>query len=313
MIEQISPRELPQKGAVGGIDVGWSQKRASSAVACLSWDETCATISVERFRATDVERSSALSVFDRCPALAVAIDGPLCTGFLPGIEYRFAERMLTLGFQPLIGKPGQLSSPNGRKLNEQANLCAKLLVSAGSVGRSIHHEKIHNSCVVEAFPTSFLGLMLPDPRGLKTKKRASSDVFYTHLEEIGVLQRLTEDLLAQRRLQFDYGRFRNHDERAAIICALTALCISTGRYYAVGDSDGWIILPPAEFIQPWARKILDCNFMRLEAMGIQPLQMRKLGLSSGMYASQSPEEFNAPDEEIAESFLRGGIWPEIIP
>jgi hypothetical protein len=44
----------------------------------------------------------------------------------------------------------------------------------------------------------------------------------------------------------------NHDDRAALVCAATALCVASGDYTAVGGQDGWIILPPLVFIKPWA-------------------------------------------------------------
>jgi hypothetical protein len=44
----------------------------------------------------------------------------------------------------------------------------------------------------------------------------------------------------------------NHDDRAALICALTALCVAAGDFTAVGDADGWIVPPPRRFVQDWA-------------------------------------------------------------
>ena len=42
--------------------------------------------------------------------------------------------------------------------------------------------------------------------------------------------------------------------------ALTALCVNANDYTAVGyDADGWIILPPWNFIQDWAREYLCGN------------------------------------------------------
>ena len=44
----------------------------------------------------------------------------------------------------------------------------------------------------------------------------------------------------------------NHDQRAAFVCALAALCVTKGKYVAVGDTeDGHIILPP---IEVWGRE-----------------------------------------------------------
>ena len=51
----------------------------------------------------------------------------------------------------------------------------------------------------------------------------------------------------------------DHDERAAFVCALTALCVAANDYTAVGDHDGWIILPPYPLLQPWAREDLEAN------------------------------------------------------
>jgi hypothetical protein len=50
-----------------------------------------------------------------------------------------------------------------------------------------------------------------------------------------------------------------HDDRAAHVCALTALCVAARDYTAVGDEDGWIILPPSSFVQGWAMDALRAN------------------------------------------------------
>ena len=311
MLKRSTRKLLPEAGAVGGIDVGWSQKRATSAVARLEWDRTSATIAIERYRAVEPERSLAIArILDR-PLLAVALDGPLCTGLVGGRSYRYAERLLTSGFQPKIGKPGQTSSLNGQKLNMEATRCAKLLAGAQLVAGADHPEKIHHLAIVEAFPTSFLGVMLPVAEGLKSKKRASSDIFFEKLSEEGILEKLIRRLLPDLDLSFEIGDIRNHDDRAAFVCALTSLCIAAGEYTAVGDHDGWIVLPPFDFVQPWAHAIFENNLTNLERSGIRPLVATKLGLASGMYRSMSLEEFNASDDEIARSFLDGPIEPEI--
>ena len=50
--------------------------------------------------------------------------------------------------------------------------------------------------------------------------------------------------LPGRPLRTPLQSFRNHDDRAAIVCAITALCVAARRYTAVGDDNGYIILPP---------------------------------------------------------------------
>ena len=37
---------------------------------------------------------------------------------------------------------------------------------------------------------------------------------------------------------------------------MTAVGIAAGRYVAVGDDEGWIVLPPAEMMARWAREAL---------------------------------------------------------
>lgn len=51
---------------------------------------------------------------------------------------------------------------------------------------------------------------------------------------------------------------RHHDERAALICAVTAVCAYRGRYVAVGDvAGGYFFLPPWPLWKPWAIRALD--------------------------------------------------------
>lgn len=53
---------------------------------------------------------------------------------------------------------------------------------------------------------------------------------------------------------------KQHDERAAIVCALTAICVLRGRYTAVGEtSGGYFFLPPWPLWAPWAREALALN------------------------------------------------------
>jgi len=55
------------------------------------------------------------------------------------------------------------------------------------------------------------------------------------------------------------GDIRDHDDRAAFACALTALCVAAGQFTAVGDADGWIILPPRAMIPDWGWSALTAN------------------------------------------------------
>jgi hypothetical protein len=77
--------------------------------------------------------------------------------------------------------------------------------------------------------------------------------------ERGTFDRLIDHLLPRRSLVRSPTALTNHDERAAFVCALTALCVAADGYAAVGDHDGWIILPPYALLQPWAQEDLEAN------------------------------------------------------
>jgi hypothetical protein len=232
---------------------------------------------------------------------------------MPVTNYRYAERLLTSGFQPRIGKPGQSSSPNGRRLNGEATECAKIVIRRRLVTKASHPENIHSLAVVEAFPTAFLGVLLPDPAGLKTRRRASSDLFYEALSSLGILDDVLRGLLPARSISFDFADFRNHDDRAAVICALSSLCVAAGNYIAIGDNDGWIILPPFDWMASWAHEIFATNSRKMAVLEISPKVGPKLGLLTSMFPEMSLEEFNAADNEITEMFDNSSIEPTSFP
>jgi hypothetical protein len=99
--------------------------------------------------------------------------------------------------------------------------------------------------------------MIAEPRQLFDAQRGNrSDIFYVHLARTGVLTGLISDLLPDRHLVEIFEAVTNHDDRAAVVCALTSLCVAASKYSSVGDRQGWIILPPKDFIQPWAWSLL---------------------------------------------------------
>jgi Protein of unknown function (DUF429) len=261
---------LLRSGSVLGVDVGFSEKRRSSAVCRLDWNETEITFEVARFRALDDERRAVLAqVTAHKPISCAAFDGPLRQGLDLIGRYRCAEAILTRGFRPLIGKPGQSSTPVGKQLNQAANACARAVLEVADVATAAHDQRIHDHAVCEAFPTSFLGLMLPNPGDITANRSNRSDLFFDVLARAGSLGDLAEALIPGRRLVHSFESVTNHDERAAIVCALTALCVATGDYTAVGDDDGWIVLPPHRFIRPWALQMLarNCGVSELHPSG----------------------------------------------
>ena len=217
-----------------------------------------------RFRARDNDRRQAIrAVAGSRECLAVAIDGPLRRGFEPIGRYRSAERILSRGkLAKRIGKPGQSNSPNGRELNTQANLAAKTVKRLCRMRRAGHDERIDERAVVEAFPTSFLGVMVRTPESLSGGAR--SDGYFSHLdgrERAGrTLADLVERLVGAKEWREPIHSLTNHDDRASFVCAVTALCVAYGEYAAVGDrEDGWIVLPPRWAFEEWAWEALLAN------------------------------------------------------
>lgn len=249
-----------ENGAVLGIDVGCSPSRRSSAICRLEWSSTSVSWTILRFRANEPEREQAIAqVAGGQPILVAAFDGPIRRGFEIIGRYRTAERMLTRRLRPLIGKPGQSSAPVGKLLNLHANACVGHVVRHADLHSAGHGVAIDEKAVVEAFPSSFLGMMIADPDRLAARRGDRSDTFYQHLVMEGILASLISHCLPGRQLTKDLSAVVNHDDRAALVCALSALCVAKGDFVAVGDGDGWIILPPERFIQPVQWQLLQSN------------------------------------------------------
>jgi hypothetical protein len=241
------------------VDVGCSSTRRSTAVCRLDWNAEEVSWAIERFRAVEPERSKVLRRVANRRIIAAAFDGPLRSDLEEIGRYRMAEQLLTRGLRQFIGKPGQASTPIGRLLNSHANFCAKAILDMRVVGKAKHAHAIHAWAIVEAFPSSFLGVLISNPLALQVHRRTCSDTFYVHLAQSDALPRLLRYLLPGRSPARPFESVANHDERASVVCALTALCVAVGDYAAVGNGDGWIVLPPPALIQNWAWKILKEN------------------------------------------------------
>lgn len=257
---QNNAHTLPQIGAVLGVDVGFSPTRRSSAVCLLNWDSREISWMIKRFRALPNERENAIATVVGYVFLeAAAFDGPLRTGFDVIGRYRTAERMLTRRLRLSIGKPGQASAPVGKALNAASNDCVKTVLEKCRVGSAKHAVLIDGQAVVEAFPSSFLGVMLADPVTITARRGDRSDTFFKYLHASGIMQSLLEYLLPGRAVVVPLSGVMNHDDRAALVCAFTALAVAAGDFTAVGDADGWIVLPPRRFVQDWAWTDLEIN------------------------------------------------------
>jgi hypothetical protein len=247
---------VPTSGSVLGIDVGWSLKAKSSGICRLDWDEVSVSWSVQHFSGDPQARLDVVRhVAGGRQLLAAAFDGPLRGDLAIIDQYRTAERDLTRpALASRISQPGSSRSPVGRLLNHHTNELAALVLEHAKLGAATHRHAIHERALVEAFPTSFLGLMMQDPE--KGMRQQRSDRYYEGLVANGTLNLLLAHHLPGRVLATPFNAITNHDDRAALVCALTALGIAGNDYLTVGDGDGWIILPPPEFIASWAQPLV---------------------------------------------------------
>lgn len=240
-------------GAVLGIDVGYSRKRRTTCFALLSWNQSGVNLKLTKAGRGPRERRSALleAIGDCTLPLTVALDGPLAYALRGWKKYRSCEALLSGGVMQKRGKPGQTNSPTGRELHLHARLLGRMVVRTKRAGEDLveaaaHEHAIHELAVVEAFPNSFLVALLGEP-SIPTLDRDASDRFWEVLVSGGRLEALLKTLLPSHKAEPGVLAATDHDERAAIVCALTALCVRTGRYVAVGDKEaGYIILPPLE-------------------------------------------------------------------
>jgi predicted RNase H-like nuclease len=265
---------ISQTGAVLGIDVGFSSKRRSSAICRLDWDDQSVRWTIDRFRADTADRQRAIKgVAGGMLVAAAAFDGPLRRGFDRIDRYRIAERMLTRRLWSQIGKPGQSNSRMGKMLNDAANTCVDAVSTVCHIGPATHAIRIDGDAIVEAFPNAFLGVMIEDPTCLSTLRGNRSDVYFEHLA--GLLERILGHLLPGRKVASSIAKVTNHDDRAALVCALTALCVVASDFTAVGDNnDGWIILPPRAFVQNWAWRLLESNASEVETESLYSVAAR---------------------------------------
>ena len=259
-----------QEGTVLGIDVGFSEHRDTTCLCLLQWSSNLARLDFRKVGTDASARSAALASLIPSPVrlAAVAIDGPLTRGLRIVPHYRAPDALLSRGVFQKRGKPGQTSSPTGQKLHFHATELAKLVLAEArsglfSIAPATHIEPISEFAVVEAFPNQFLAA-LRNERRLPPLHRDASDRYWECLTATNGVNQFLAEMLANCRFEIPPDQIFDHDERAAVVCALTALAVAGGVGVGVGDpDDGDIFLPPARLwgaatsdIVPWVEVAL---------------------------------------------------------
>jgi hypothetical protein len=244
-----------------GIDVGFSSTRRSGAICRLEWDESGWRREIRRFRYLPEDRRAAIrEVAGDHEILVAAFDGPFRADLAEIGVYRTVERVLTRGIARLIGKPGASNAPIGRKLNRATSEAVADVLELTRLHVGDYDATLHRFAVVEAFPNSFMGVMLPDETHRLNKGRGGkSDRYYLELCRSGGLQELVSDLLPQRKASAPLEAVTDHDDRAALVCAMSALSVAARAYVAVGDDHGRIVLPPRHVWNPAVFDLVAAN------------------------------------------------------
>lgn len=255
------------RGAVLGIDVGFSRKRRTTGFCWLEWDQDRVAWRCAKAGTDEADRARALSRVSGGMAnevAAVAIDGPLRPGLEVKTRYRAAESVLSRGKLGKRGKPAPTNAGSGPALHEAATELARFAMRNLEVGPTRSEVGVGDSAVFEAFPNLFLGVLCEEAgypqRPLRSRKW--TDTLFPLVRDR--LAQLIADVLPKREI---VGRLdiEDHEEVAALVCALTALCAVQREFVAVGSQeDGFIILPPlylwgasASEGRPWADLEID--------------------------------------------------------
>src|SRR2546425_1176178 len=120
----------PRRGAVLGVDVGYSEREETTGFCLIYWDDHSVNWNFENATKYDKNRPEALlRVLDnRKRVLAVAIDGPLRRDLRIEYSYRACEALLSRGDFNKRGRPGQCSSGSGKDLHNEATTLAKFIL-----------------------------------------------------------------------------------------------------------------------------------------------------------------------------------------
>jgi predicted nuclease with RNAse H fold len=242
-----------------GIDVGFTFLQRTSGV--------CRTgISGELINHTYIDRASRLlAVAPVSDYSVLAIDAPVLPSGILNYEVRACEKVFVWRTFQKRCKPGE-SQVGGtgqalRRAGVETAMTFAPNVSSLELGATFPRV-IDQRNIVEAFPNAFLGVCISEARYSSTAIRSEkTDWLYEVWIEDGVVQGLRDALAWERPAFWQLvADNQHHDERAALVCAMTSMCVCRGSYVAVGEPNGgYFFLPPWELWAPWAKATLDAN------------------------------------------------------
>jgi predicted RNase H-like nuclease len=203
-----------------------------------------------------------------------AIDAPILAN--GSYDQRVCERLFTLGRFQRRCKPGLSHVPGtGRAFREAGQESARQLAEITSgQDLAVKYPRAWGACnLVEAFPNAFIGVLLPGGCFDLPKMRRGQkfDWLYDQCREQHGFDRVIDVVGTKgldRVLHFIEVN-QNHDQRAALICLLTAAAVAAGHYTAVGDPQGgYFVLPPWEVWASWAHQELETQRRRMDSVEV---------------------------------------------
>jgi predicted RNase H-like nuclease len=247
-----------------GLDVGFSSRKRSSGVARLNSGVVsvgCATASLE----------SRTVLFGVDEVDLAAIDAPILGR--DSYDKRACERLFTLGCFQRRCKPGLSHVPGTGRAFRQAGHESARQLSEISSGREllVKFPRVWGARnLIEAFPNAFMGVLLPGgcfDQMPKLRRGRKFEWLYNECRERNIFDSVVNMIgtATLRSILQHIKSNQNHDQKAALICLLTAAAVTAGRYTAVGDpAGGYFFLPPWEAWAPWARQEVETQRRRME-------------------------------------------------
>lgn len=180
-------------------------------------------------------------IFIDLDGVVVDFDGPIALGLVKRkCEYTFSK----MPFNKRC-KPGLSHFGTGLKLRQAT---AKTVSDFTDIFP-------HAPVIVEAFPNLFLGVLLPEEVYLQQPKLIRGQRFDWLYDEI-TGREIAEGKFKSVLPQVFWDRWKiekDHEQRAALVCLLTAALHHNGMSYLAGDEEGGnFCLPAVEFWAAWA-------------------------------------------------------------
>jgi hypothetical protein len=242
---------------LAGIDVGLTLVTPTSGV-CRTGQ---AGFVLDHVYSDRYSREAALgtSTFD-----VLAVDGPVLPGSQLNYAPRICEKIFVWNPFQTRCKPGESQVPgSGRALRRGGcDTAWQWHREVSGAALSAPFPRVWpDKNIVEAFPNGFLGVLLPIGAVGRLRRGDKFDALYDACGAQGMWATLSAILKwTDPKLFESLPVTTDHDERAALVCALTALCVWKGRYVAVGEPQGgYLFFPPWSLWPPWAKAGLDQN------------------------------------------------------